>query len=58
MEKVERKRLRADETTMVIKKRSRPRLNQLIAHQEIETGERLTQAEVLEKILAGEIKIN
>ncbi len=58
MEKIERKKLRSDETTMVIKKASRPRLNQLIARQEIETGERLTQAEVLERILGGEIKIN
>ena len=58
MEKVKRKKLRTDETTMVIKKASRPRLNQLIARREIETGERLTQAEILEKILGGEIKIN
>ena len=58
MEKARRKRLRSDETTMVVKKRSRPKLNQMIANWEIETGARLTQAEILEKILNGEIKIN
>lgn len=58
MEKIKRRRLRPDETTMVIKRRSRPKLNQLIANWEIETGARLTQAEVLEKILGGEIKIS
>jgi len=58
MEKTKRKKLRFDETTMVVKKRSRPKLNQLIAVREIETGARLTQAEILEEILNGEIKIN